>query len=66
MAGPPQPNQPTSTAPQTGAFNLTDGWYIAGSVLATILLSGTQLAPVAAGIMTVALIYQLQNLLQGK
>lgn len=50
----------------TSNFTLTTGWYVAATVVTSILVSGTKVAPLALGFMGIALIYQLQLMLQGK
>ena len=64
----PSSSAPTSQgvqAPKTG-ISLSSGWYMSGGILGAILLSSTPVAPLAAGILTIALIYQLGALVQGK
>jgi len=45
---------------------LTGGWWIFIGVFGAILISGTPLAPLALGIMSVALLYQVEQLIKGK
>lgn len=54
------------SAPQAPAAPYSSGWYVFGALVTGILLAGTRAAPVAAGILGVALIYQLNLLLEGK
>jgi sorbitol-specific phosphotransferase system component IIC len=72
-----QVNAPTDTAASlntvagnlnspTRAFNFTDGWYVFFGVATGILVSGTQIAPIALGLLTVALLYQINLLIEGK
>lgn len=57
----------TATAPgPLGALSPTSGVWVGIALFGGIMLSGTRAAPVVTGILAVALIYQLQNLLQGK
>ena len=48
-----------------GAVELTSGWYVFLACGTGILLSNTKIAPVIAGILGVALLYQFQQLLVG-
>jgi hypothetical protein len=48
-----------------GNQELTQGWYITGGIAVGIALGNTKAAPIVLGILTVALIYQLTNLLEG-
>lgn len=65
---------PTSTPAQsqqgppveTSTFKMTDGWYVAIACVGGIAVANTRLGPVAFGILTLALIYQLTLLIQGK
>lgn len=56
---------PTGTQ-STASRNRGSGLYILGACAAGIAFSGTKAAPVIFGLLTVALIYQLTNLLEGK
>ena len=50
----------------TGSFYMTDGWYVAIACAGSIMVANTRFGPIAYGILTVAMIYQLTLLLQGK
>ena len=63
---PPTFNQAPPNPPQAPAAPYSSGWYVFGALVTGILLAGTRAAPVAAGILGVALIYQLNLLLEGK
>lgn len=43
----------------------TDGWYVAIGCIGAILLAATPIAPVILAVMTIATLYQLENLIQG-
>lgn len=43
---------------------VTSGWWVVVGMTGAILLSGTAVAPIALGIMSIALIYQTSLLLQ--
>jgi len=47
-------------------FQWTDGWYVAIACGTGILTADTRVGPLVFGILTVALIYQLNLLLKGK
>lgn len=53
------PIAPTSSAKSSG-------WYIFIGCSVGLILSNTKAAPIALGILGIALIYQLNNLLLGK
>lgn len=57
-----------STGVVTGpsAFKFTTGWYVFFGVAGGVLVSGTRVAPVALGILTVALLFQITQLIEGK
>lgn len=60
---------PTSlaSAPQTGTDNSkVGGGLVFGACIVGILVSNTQAGPIALGILSVALIFQLNQLLTGK
>jgi hypothetical protein len=63
---------PTGTLADQGApasqssFVPTDGWYVFIACIGGVLVADTRAGPLAFGILTVALIYQLQLLLRGK
>ena len=51
----------------TGAFKFTEGWYLFAGIAVAIGLSNVPaVAPFAAGILTLGLIYQTSMLLEGK
>lgn len=50
-------------APNLGSS--TAGIYVAIATIGGILVSGTQLAPIACGLLGVALIFQIQGILTG-
>lgn len=54
-----QPVEPTT-------FRMTDGWYVALACITGVMVANTRFGPIAFGILTVALIYQTNLLLQGK
>jgi len=58
----------TTGAPATpgGTFLMTDGWYVAIACAVGFATADTRVGPIVAGILTVALIFQLTLLLQGK
>lgn len=58
--------QTTSLAPTSTIGKFTQGWYMFGAITAGILLGGTPIAPVIAGILTLSLVYQTSLLLQHK
>ena len=70
FVGGSSPPQPTSSqqgqpiAPST--FVMTDGWYVAIACVSGVMVANTRIGPIAFGILTVALIFQLNLLLQGK
>ena len=55
------------SAPNTGPLNLpgSQGLWVGVALVGGISVSGTRVAPVAFGLLSVALIYQLQQLLSG-
>jgi len=53
-----------ATSPST--FKMTDGWYVAIACIGGVMVADTKVGPIAFGILTLALIYQLTLLLQGK
>ncbi len=64
---PPTGTQINTSAPSSGSsHSRNSGWYVMGACAVGIMFSGTKAAPVIFGILTVALIYQLTNLLEGK
>jgi hypothetical protein len=58
----------TTGAPTTEPHNFqwTDGWYLTIACVGSVMVANTKVGPLAFGILTVALIYQLNLLLQGK
>lgn len=50
----------------SGGFVWTDGWYVAIACGVGLATADTRIGPIVAGILTIALIYQLTLLLQGK
>ena len=44
----------------------TDGWYLFGAITVSIMLGNTPVGPLCLGVLTLALIYQTSQLLQGK
>lgn len=61
----PAPSSGITGSLQT-AFTLDNGWWVLVGCFGGILVSGTRIAPLATGILAIALIYQLNLLLQGK
>jgi hypothetical protein len=59
---PPDQGAPTSKS----TFVMTDGWYVAIACIGGVMVADTKVGPIAFGILTLALIYQLTLLLQGK
>lgn len=53
-------------APANANFKMTEGWYVAFACIGSVMVANTRLGPVAFGIMSIALIYQTNLLLQGK
>ena len=43
----------------------TDGWYVAIGCVGAIFLAGTPVAPIVLAIMSIAVLYQLENLIKG-
>lgn len=61
------PGQNRNAAPSSnGPFVFTDGWYVAIACIGSVMVADTKAGPVAFGILTIALIFQLTLLLQGK
>ena len=48
------------------SFYYTDGWYVAIACVSGVVLADTRIGPIAFGILSLALIYQLTLLVQGK
>jgi hypothetical protein len=65
-AGGSAPTTTGTTASSQSQSNLTTGWWVFVAVLVTIGLSGTQIAWAPAGIMSIATIYQLQQVVTKK
>lgn len=61
VGNPAAPVTPVSTG-----LNLTTGWYVFFGLAFGVLTSGTQAAPISLGILTVALLYQITQLVEGK
>lgn len=53
-----------ATIPGT-KIKATDGWYVAVGCIGAILLAATPVAPIVLAVMTIAVLFQLENLLQG-
>jgi hypothetical protein len=51
---------------KTLPFGLTGGWYVFFGVGAGVIASGTKAAPLVLGILSIALLYQLSQLVEGK
>lgn len=49
-----------------GTFVMTDGWYVAIACVLGVMTADTKAGALVAGVLTVALIYQLTLLLEGK
>jgi hypothetical protein len=47
-------------------FVMTNGWYVAIACVTGVMVANTKFGPFAFGILTVALIFQTNLLLQGK
>ena len=62
----------SSTGDTTGApsgkstFVMTDGWYVAIACIGGIMLANTRIGPLVFGVLSIALLYQVTLLLQGK
>ena len=54
---------PTKAA---GSMYMTDGWYVAIACGAGIMVANTRVGPIVYGILTIAFLYQITLLLQGK
>jgi hypothetical protein len=55
------PGSPTAPKAPSGS----SGIYVGIATIGAILVSGTQFAPIAAGLLGVALIFQLQGIISG-
>ncbi len=68
----PTTNTSSTDSSQQGApvspstFKMTDGWYVAIACISGVMVANTRVGPIAFGILTIALIYQTNLLLQGK
>lgn len=51
-------------APST--LKLTTGWYVFIGLAFGVLTSETQIAPISLGLLSVALLYQITQLVEGK
>lgn len=60
------PSLSTGTDALPSKFYWTDGWYLVIWSGTCIALANTRLAPYLFGITTIAIIYQLNNWIQGK
>lgn len=60
------PTSSPTSMPVTHTFKMTDGWYVFIACVGGVLVADTRFGPVAAGILTLALIYQTNLLIQGK
>jgi hypothetical protein len=47
------------------SLNLSTGWWVFFGLLGGILTSETQVAPVTLGLLSVALLYQITQLIEG-
>jgi hypothetical protein len=64
---PPTTGYDTSGAPTSAStFKMTDGWYVGIACLFGIVTADTRIGPLSAGILGIALIYQLTLLVQHK
>jgi hypothetical protein len=50
----------------TSNFQLTTGWYVFIGLAFGVLTSETQIAPLSLGLLSVALLYQITQLVEGK
>lgn len=48
-----------------GNQKLTQGWYMTGGIAVGIMFGNTKAAPIILGVLVIALIYQLTNLIEG-
>lgn len=62
ITSPPVQGAPSSSS----KFVMTDGWYVAIACIGGVMVANTRFGPVAFGILTLALIFQLTLLLEGK
>lgn len=47
-------------------YRATQGWYITGGIVVSVMLANTPLGPFLLGILGIALLYQISLLVQGK
>ncbi len=64
--GTPTSSPSSAPMPVTHTFKMTDGWYVFIACIGGVLVADTRFGPIAAGILTIALIFQTNLLLQGK
>lgn len=62
----PQPKKDNGPVIPQHSWYPTEGWYVAMACIGGVLVADTRFGPIAFGILTVALIFQLTLLLQGK
>jgi hypothetical protein len=68
----PTPSSSSSSTSATGApsgkstFVMTDGWYVALACISGIMLANTRVGPLIFGVLSIALLYQVTLLIQGK
>jgi hypothetical protein len=64
----PTQNMPGIVGSATGSYNpsfkVSQGWYITGAIVVSTLLGNTKLAPFLFGVLGVALLYQINLLVQ--
>jgi sorbitol-specific phosphotransferase system component IIC len=56
----------TVTGTKILPFGLTSGWFVFFGVAGGVLLSGTKVGPIVLGVLTVGLLYQIGQLIEGK
>ncbi len=57
---------PNTTPPIPGTnIQATAGWYVAIGCVGAIILAGTPVAPIVLAVMSVAVLYQLEQLITG-
>lgn len=47
-------------------FGLTQGWYITGAIVVSVMLANTRVGPFLLGVLGIALLYQTNLLLEHK
>lgn len=62
----PAANLGTIGESATPGLNLSNGWYVFFGLAFGILTSETQIAPISLGILSVALLYQIDQLIAGR